>query len=357
MIYYAHNPFKVAKQNINFMEYKDEFESFLENYIRLFKDSYPWININEIKTYFWKLVEEADKEHPNNWKVNLCYFLGKILTLTILLYQGRITQQLYDLNLKWFNYLVNRFKPFISNISSDFLGKIYYGTPVMELPQAKSLLKKMVKIFGTSNLIEIFQNSDIDVIDKILAFEENFRIYYSYFLTRCKHIGDELNRLENGDKLRNWGNDLYKIFFLNNDNDKTPPNIVRETLIKLIHIRNAISHNEGGGISHIDEDIVVIIDKNRNGEITFKRTLKVEDLWKFYYELINLDRVLDLFALFIQVCIQLENEKENYVFIFSCSCGNIAQIYIPYNISEFACEKCFKIYKISELKKFKLKNN
>jgi len=356
MIHYAHSPFLVAKENIDFMEYKEEVEEFLEKYILPLKDLYPWINIDEFKKFFWKLVKETDKIHPNNWKVNLCYFLGRMLILKALLHQGKIIQQLYELNLKWFDYLLNRFKPFFTKTSNDFLGKIYDGVPVMELPQAKSLLDRMVRVYGTNNLINIFQNPEIDIIDKIRAFDENFRLHYGYFLTRCKHIGDELNRLENANNPRNWGNDLYKIFFLSNNHNKTPSYLVQETLIELIHIRNAASHIESGGLSNINNSLIKIIDRNKNNNITFERIIEVADLWKFYYELINLDRILDMFALFLQACLQLKYENENNVVIFSCSCGNITQIYIPPDMSNFVCTECLRIHKVSELKKFKLKN-
>ncbi len=49
---------------------------------------------------------------------------------------------------------------------------------------------------------------------KIRAFDENFRLHYGFFLTRCRHIGEELNKFENPNNLRNWGSDLRKIFSL-----------------------------------------------------------------------------------------------------------------------------------------------
>lgn len=299
-------------------------------------------------------MKEVDIIHPNNWKVNLCYFLGRILSLKALLHQGKITQQLYDLNVKWFDYLINRFKPHIVKISNRFLGKIYSGFPVMELPQAKSLLERMKRVYGTNNLMEVFQNPEVNIIDKIRAFDENFRLHYGYFLTRCQHIGDELNRLENPKRLRNWGNDLYKIFFLNKNHDKTPPILVEETLIELIHVRNAASHIESGGIHNLSDTLIKIIDKNKEGKITFERIVEMEDLWKFYYDLINIDRVLDMFALFLQVCLQLKYENDNNVVIFTCSCGNVSKIYIPPNIEKIVCKECFKIHKVSDLIKSKL---
>ncbi len=353
-MHYAHNPFKVANENIDFTEYKEEVEAFIEKYIAPLKSVYTWIEINEVKECFWKLVQEVDVIHPNNWKVNICYFLGRILTLKALLHIGKINHQVYDLNVKWFDYLVNRFSPHITKISTDFLGKIYEGIPVMELPQAKSLLDRMVIVYGTNNLIEVFQNPEISITDKIRAFDENYRLHYGYFLTRCRHIGDELNQYENPNNLRNWGSDLSKIFFLERNPSKATPLVVHDTLIEFIHVRNALSHIESGGIFNIDDNLVKIIDKNPQGKITFERIVEVEDLWKFYYELINLDRVLDMFALFLQACLHIKNENENNVVVFTCSCGNVSKSYIPPKAIKIACKKCFRIYRISDLKKFKL---
>jgi len=354
MIPYAHNPFKVSKEFIDYTEYKEEIEEFIEKYISPFKEIFSWIDVNDLQIFFWKMVEEVDVIHPNNWKVNFSYLIGRILSLKALLQQRKIIPQLYQLNLEWFDYLVNRFIPHITNISKDFLSKIYSGIPIMELSQAKSLLKRMVRVYGTSDLYEILQDSNIDNIDKIRAFDEFFRLHYGYFLTRCQHIGEELNRLENPQRLRNWGSDLYKIFFLKKKHAKTPPMLVEETLIELIHVRNAASHIESGGIHEINNTIIKILDITKEGKITFERILVVEELWKYYYELINMDRVLDMFSLFIQVCLQLKYENDNNVIIFICSCGETSEIYVPPNKENIICSKCFKIYKTSDLRKYKL---
>jgi hypothetical protein len=349
-MHFAHNPFKVAKDNIDFTEYKEEVESFIEKYIKIFKNLYHWINVDEVKEYFWKLVEEADVFHPNNWKVNMCYFLGKILSSKALLHIGIIKQQDYDLSIQWFDYLVSRISPHITKISEEFLGKIYDNIPVMESPQAKSLLDRMVRVYGTNNLIEVLQNSEIGITDKIRTFDENYRLHYSYFLTRCQHIGDELNRLENPNNLKIWGNDLEKIFFLGKNHSKTPPLLVEDTMFELKHIRNALSHPESGAFFNIDEKLIKITDKKSEGKITFSRIVEVEDLWKFYYDLINLDRTLDIFALFVQACLQLKKENETNTVIFNCSCGNVSKAYISPKTKKIVCNKCFKIHKVSALK-------
>ena len=353
-IHLAHSPFKVAKDNIDFTQYKDEIEVFIERYILPLKQLFPWINEESFKNYFWKLTEEVDKIHPNRWEVNLSYLLGRILVLKALLNQNRIIQQLYDLNVQLFDYLVKRFTPHILNISSDFLGKIYGGVPVMESPPAKSLLKRMTKVYGSNNLIEVLQNQELDITDKIRAFDENYRLHYSYFLTRCEHIGDQLNILENSNNLKNWGNNLYNIFFLGRNHAKTPPKLVDQTFIELIHVRNALSHIESGGIHEIDNSHVKIIDKDKSGKISFERIIEVEDLWKFYYDLISIDRILDMFALFLQVVVQLKHENDNNVVYFVCSCGNTANIYIPPDQNELYCKNCFRKHEVSKFKKYRI---
>ena len=212
----------------------------------------------------------------------------------------------------------------------------------------------MTRVYGTNNLIDVLTSSDADIIDKVRVFEENYLLHYGYFLTRCKHIGDELNRLENPNHLKIWGKDLRKIFFLGKNHQKTPPPLVEETLIELIHVRNAASHIESGGIHNIDDSKIKISDQNPKGVSTFDRIIEVEDLWKFYYELINLDRSLDILTLFLQVCLQLIYEQENNVVRFICKCGNNSITYISPEALKIGCSQCFKIYKVSSLKKYRL---
>lgn len=354
MTHFAHNPFKTAQEHVDYREYKDDVENFIERYVRPLKDVFNWIDIEEFKRFFWKIVDSVDEIHPNTWKVNLSYLLGRILALKVLLHRGRIIPQVYNLNVKWFDYLVERFLPYIHSISSDFLGQIYDGIPVMELPQAKSLLDRMVRVYGTNNLIDVLGSSEVDIIEKIRAFDENYRLHYGYFLTRCKHIGDELNRLENPRNLKDWGKDLRKIFFLEKKHQKTPPTLVEETLCELIHVRNAASHIEIGGIHNIDDSTIQILDQNSQGNSTFDRIIEVEDLWKFYYDLINLDRSLDMFALFLQTCLQLRYEQENNVVRFICECGNNSITYISPEAKKIACARCLKVYKVSSLKKYRV---
>lgn len=354
MTHLAHNPFKTAQEHVDYREYKDEVENFIERYVHPLKEVFDWIDIEDFKRFFWKIVDSVDEFHPNTWKVNLSYLLGRILVLKVLLHRRRIIPQVYNLNLKWFDYLAERFKPHIHSISNDFLGQIYDGIPVMELPQAKSLLDRMVRVYGTNDLFDILGSSEVDIIEKIRVFEEYYRLHYGYFLTRCKHIGDELNRLENPNNLKNWGKDLRKIFFLEKNHQKTPPTLVEETLCELIHVRNAASHIEIGGIHNIDDSIIHILDQNSQGLSTFNRILEVKDLWKFFYDLINLDRSLDMVTLFLQVCLQLRYEQENNVVRFICECGNNSITYISPEARKIACARCLKVYKVSRLKKYRL---
>ena len=224
----------------------------------------------------------------------------------------------------------------------------------MESPPAKSLLKRMIKVYGTNNLIEVFQNQELDVTDKIRAFDENYKLHYSYFLTRCEHIGNQLNKFENPNNLKNWGNNLYNIFFLKKNHAKTPSNLVEQTLIELIHVRNALSHIESGGIHEIDDSHIKIIDKDKLGKISFERIVELEDLWKFYYDLISIDRVLDMFALFLQVWEQVKRENDNNVVYFVCSCGNTTKIYIPPHQKELICRDCFRKHDVSKFKRYRL---
>ncbi len=323
-------------------------------YILPLKQVFPWINEENFKKIFWKLTEEVEKIHPNRWEVNLSYLLGRILVLKALLNQNRIIQQVYDLNLQFFDYLVERFTPYLLNISSNFLGKIYSGVPIMESPSAKSLLKRMIKVYGSNNLIDVFQNQELDITDKIRAFDENYKLHYGYFLTRCKHIGNQLNKLENPNHLKNWGSNLYNIFFLKKNHVKTPPKLVEQTFIELIHVRNALSHIESGGIHDLNASHVKMIDKDNLGNITFERIVELDDLWKFYYDLISIDRVLDMFALFLQVWVQVKNENDYNVVYFVCSCGNTAKIYIPPNQKELLCNNCFRKQDVSNFKKYRI---
>ena len=355
-MHFAHNPFIEGKKHVNYQDFKVEIENLVEQYIQIFKDVFAWIDLGEFKRFFWDIVESDDQIHPNNWKVNLSYLVGMIICQKVLLTRGKIISQVYELHIKWFDYLVMRFSPHINNLTNDFLGKIYDGVPVMELPQAKSLIDRMKRVYGTNNLIDVFTNPNVDITDKIRAFDENYKLHYGYFLTRCKHIGDELNRLENQNNPKMWGSDLRKIFYLGKNHQKSPPPLIDDTLDELIHVRNALSHVESGGISSIDNSKIEITDQTPQGMKTFNRIVEVGDLWKFYYELISLDRGLDMISIFLQVGLQLIEEQKNNIVRFMCECGNDSITYISPEWTEIVCKNCLKIHRVSRLRRIPLRN-
>ena len=125
---------------------------------------------------------------------------------------------------------------------------------------------------------------------------------------------------------------------------------MKDTLIELIHIRNAPSHKDTCGIIPIDENNVRIRDRKSDGTLSYDEIIPKEDLWKFFYKLIVLDRGLDVFALYIDLYFKLRKHDETFVIILNCSCGEVFKAYFPPHISHVTCKNCLKMHTRDKLK-------
>ena len=60
---------------------------------------------------------------------------------------------------------------------------------------------------------------------------------------------------------KEYGKTLWNIFQINENNDRSPPDIIKTELKRLIYTRNAISHPETAGICY-NNGIVKIMNYN-----------------------------------------------------------------------------------------------
>ena len=86
---------------------------------------------------------------------------------------------------------------------------------------------------------------------------------------------------------------------MNNNNERTPPKPIKETLIVLIHIRNAITHAFKSGIVYFEKKGIRIRDYKPSGKKTFERYFIFEELYDYYYLILILLMEFELVALML----------------------------------------------------------
>lgn len=81
----------------------------------------------------------------------------------------------------------------------------------------------------------------------------------------------------------------------------TPPKLIKNILIDLNHIRNAISHGSKGGIVYFMGKGVRIRDFKSNGDLSFDRYLSFEELYDYYYLILIFLTEFELMAIMLSL--------------------------------------------------------
>ena len=159
--------------------------------------------------------------------------------------------------------------------------------------------------------------------------------FYELFLRKCQYIEKELSICENRRCLRK----LHEIFQLNNNNVRTPPELIEKVLIILAHVRNACAHKS---ISLVENNNVNIKDRNPStGEFTFNETRKIPQLWEYFHAILTLDRGLCTIALVIMLKRRVESETQKHTKLVQCSdCKSIEFYFLPPQFNLFLCKQC-----------------
>jgi len=337
--------FKIWKENLDLNEFKDFINSNSSRLILSFKDLFDWIEVNSLLEKLWGAINQIEQKYYE-WEVLLIHLIKGVLTPILLNKIGRLNDNILQISRNWFEYLINRTAPYLSELPDKFCSSLYTNAPVSDKPAYEAQIIRLGRIYVEKSLMDTYDSDESDILGIIDAFEQNFGNHYPIFHSRCKYLGDEWGKHEG----KIYGNDLSLIFQLRNNNDRTLPDIVKDTLIELIHIRNAPAHKDTCGIIPVDENRVRIRDRKSDGTLTYDETILKEDLWKYFYKLIVLDEGLNLFALYLDLYFKLREHDQSFVIILNCSCGEVSKVYFPQHISQIVCNGCQKIHTRDKLK-------
>jgi len=206
-----------------------------------------------------------------------------------------------EIHNQWFIYLFKRINRLRENFSKEILISFHADFPMGDLEIYKNILVRAFHNYSGGELLFILKNNKIHPLTKLLKFEDYFRFDFAYFFIRCEHLGKEIGNLEGKD----YGKSLWKIFQINENNDRAPPDIIKTELKRLIYTRNAISHPETAGISYNKGIVKIMNYDNGKKEYTYVEILNLKNLYEIYYNLTLLDRG------FVSAALAVDILKEN----------------------------------------------
>lgn len=293
------NPFDFLNKFLDPVKYKKDINKFIKKLTKelgiLIKKS---LGENLTKYYFWDLLEHTKNYNPFNGYHLIASLTARLLLYKILYKADYCNEKTYQLSQKWFKYLKKRILPYESDIPIIFFAKISANYPVKNENSIISLLNENKYLTKEENLRDLLEDPAEDPYKKVLRFKETYKNYYGIFLGRCEYLGEELSKYEGNKNIGRYGNNIYNIFQLNNNNKETPPQLIRDLLSSLIHIRNAIAHPERCIIIKPQINKIQILDFNRNGTQTYNEVFDLKSLWDYYYYLIFLDIGINTIALY-----------------------------------------------------------
>ena len=331
--------FKIWRENFNPNDIKGFIDENASTLILSFKELFFWLDAEPLLEKLWDFINNNNPK-CYDWEFIFIRLIKEVLTPVLLNRIGRVSNGIINLTSEWFEYLISRSTPHLSKFPANFYTLLHTGSPVSDTLAYKAQEKRLERVYERSNLIDVYDSGESDINEIVEIFEENYGNQYPLFLSRCKHLGDEWGKQEG----KSYGNDLYLIFQLRNNNDRTPSNIVKDTLLELIHVRNAPSHKDTCGIIPINDNEIRIRDRKSDGTISYDVTIPKEDLWKFFYNLIVLDRGIGVFALYLDLYRKLREDDQRSVIVLNCSCGRVSKVYFPQHIFKVVCKNCFKIH-------------
>jgi len=157
-------------------------------------------------------------------------------------------------------------------VSNDLIWRFCSDFPVPEPDLETSItLYEEAILDRDNNLKNLLETSLINSTQRIKQFKTEFIKYYGIFENKCKYMEKVLANIEG----RKAQNAMCDIFQLNNNNDRTPPILIRDTLNLLRHLRNSITHNL---FTDLHNGRVRIRDKNRRNGWTFDKTITIKNL-------------------------------------------------------------------------------
>lgn len=330
------NHIEFYRKKLDYHEYKFEINKYINKLVHEFTKAYKGITNYRVREVFWDLVDENISYNPRNWYHVFASFMGKLVTFEILYVKKKINKFHKEMHNEWAGYLANLLIPHEPKIQNKFFIELIQNMPVPDYETVIELYEEGIILFN-ENLKEIFFNKSINPYERILKFKSNFSNLFEVFLSKCAFVDQELSKHGKTAHI----NSLYEIFQLNNTNERTPPKLLRNNLVVVNHLRNAISHGSNTGIVYFKEKGIRVRDSNSRGKLTFDHFFTFEELYDYYYLLLILLMEFELVALMLSLhrVIRELNIKYNKKLICSI-CGHESVVFVHPKKVNVVCDKC-----------------
>lgn len=330
------NHIEFYREKLDYHKYQLEINKYINRIVHEFTLVYKGITNYRPREVFWDLVDKKIEYDPGNWYHVFASFMGKLTIFEILFVEKKINKFHKDARSEWVGYLAKLLIPHEPMISNKFFIELIQNMPVPDYESMLELYEEGIILFN-DNLKEIFFDIFINPHEKILKFKAHFLNLFEVFLAKCLFVDQELSK--HGETAHI--NSLHEIFQLNNSNERTPPELLRNLLIVLNHIRNAISHGSKAGIVYFEKKGVRVRDFKRNGKLTFERFFTFEVLYDYYYLLLILLMEFESMALMLSLHRVIRELNIKYNKKLKCSiCGHESVVFVHPERTNVVCAKC-----------------
>jgi len=330
------NYIEFFREKLDYHKYQSKINKYTNKMVHEFTKKYKGITNYRVLEVFWDLVDNNINYDQRNWYHVLASFIGKLVVPEILYDEKKINKFHKEMHYEWTGYLANLLIPHEPKIPNEFFIELIQNMPIPDYETVLELYEEGIILFN-ENLKEIFFTNSISPHEKILKFKSNFSNLFEVFLSKCRFIDHELSKHGNTAHI----NSLYEIFQLNNSNERTPPKLLRNSLIVLIHLRNAISHSSTTGIVYFEKKGIRVRDSDSNGKLTFDQFFTFEELYDYYYLLLILLMEFELIALMLSINRVIRELNIEYNKKFKCPiCGYVSVVFIHPERTNIVCDKC-----------------
>lgn len=331
------NPFPIIREFTNLRNYENQLNQVIERFFREFFERFEILSLNRVTDTFWGLVDGTRPFNPIDWYDAFAVFILRTFTTHILLDEGRIIQETHDIFINWFLYLTQRIIPNERHFSSDFLTELYTDSiiPIPDFEAARSLLRENLDLIQTYDYPDVLYDEALSIEQRLRIFQFFFIGFYEPFKRKCEYLEQQLYQCENRPHPLTT---IIDIFQLNNNNSRTPPELPREALKNLIHIRNSCAHRN---MTVLEDGIIRIRDYNNRNELTYEDHRNIIQLNEFYHAILIFDKGFDAIALAIMLKRRIETTYMLYGEFIRCpDCGTTDYYCILPSITLVICKRC-----------------
>jgi len=330
------NYIKFYRDKLNYHKYQLEINKFINKIVHEFTLAYKGITNYRICEIFWDLVDKNIEYDPRIWYHVFANLMGKLVVYKIMFVEKKIIKFHNDVRNEWVGYLAKLIIPYEPKIPNKFFIDLIQNMPVPDYETVQELYEEGIILFN-ENFKSKLLDPTISPHERILKFKSHFLNLFEVLLAKCSFLDQELSK--HGEIAHI--NSLHEIFQLNNSNERTPPSLLRNILIVLNHIRNAISHGFKAGIVYFEGKGVRVKDFNSKGKLTFEHYYTFEELYDSYYMLLIFLMEFELMALMLSLhrAIRELNIKFNKRFICSI-CGHENVVFVHPERTNVVCDEC-----------------